>query len=117
MLGRNKSDLDVIGDATARIRTTHFRAEAATQAPIDHVCKGCDAKLYREDAWYNPDASYDTDAEWAREEEESRDAIRVALADQPRAQDRVEVPDVATDVVVDNDLVIRTGTAVARLDQ
>ncbi len=55
---------------------------------IDHVCKGCDAKLYREDAWYKPTPHFDTDDEWAREDRESRDAVRVALADEPRAKIR-----------------------------
>ena len=112
-----REPVDVIGDATAHMRKEHFRADTATQAPINHVCKGCDAKLYREDAWYKADASYDTDDEWAREEEQNRDGIRISLADEPHAQDRVGLPDVPADVVVDDDLVIRAGTAVARLDQ
>jgi hypothetical protein len=99
------------------VRKEHFSTDIATQAPIVHVCKGCDAKLYREDAWYKADSSYDTDDEWAREDQENRDAVRVALSDEPRGEGHPRVTYVDADVVVDRDLVIQAGTAVAHLDQ
>ena len=112
-----REPLDVIGEATAHVRKEHFSTDTATQAPIDHVCKGCDAKLYREDAWYKADSSYDTDDEWAREDRENRDAVRVALADEPRAKDPPRLADVDADIVVDKNLMVPVGTAVARLDE
>ena len=108
-----REPIDVIGNATAHVRREHFSADSAIQGPVDHVCKGCDAKLYREDAWRTADPAYDTDDEWAREEAETRDTVRVARADEPRAH----LADGEAEVVVDKNLVAYAGTAVAGLDQ
>jgi hypothetical protein len=112
-----REPVDVISDATVRIRKEHFSPDSATQAPVDHVCTGCDAKLHRENDWYTANSAYDTDDEWAREEGENRDVVRVALADEPPSEHRERAADGEADVVVDNDLVMYAGTAVARLDQ
>lgn len=115
-----REPLDVIADATAHVRKEHFSADTTAQAPIYHVCKGCDAKLYREDAWHTADAAYNTDDEWTREEQENRDLVRVALADEPRephAGDRTTEPAYRADIVVNQDLVVPAGTVVAHLDQ
>jgi hypothetical protein len=115
-----REPLDVIGEATAHVGKEHFSADTTAQAPIAHVCKGCDAKLYRDDAWYTADAAYDTDDEWTREERENRDTVRVALADEPRgprAGDRTSDPALRADIVVDKDLVVPAGTTVASLDE
>lgn len=113
-----REPIDVIAGANARISSGHVRADnVSTQAPIDHVCKGCDAKLHREDAWYTADSSVDTDDEWAREDDEHQDAVRVALADDPRPERRASTTNGEADVVVDKDLVMYAGAAVSHLDR
>lgn len=117
---KEREPTDVIAQSAARARTGNFRAEAAQpQAPMNHVCRGCDAKLYREDDWYRTDAAYDADAEWAREEQESRDVIRAALADRPQDRDgddpAVRMP-VVDNVPLDQAVVAKTGTVIASLD-
>jgi hypothetical protein len=112
-----REPIDVIGDAAARVHKEGFSVEAPPPAPVNHVCKGCDAKLYRDDAWYSTDASYCTYSEWQREEDENRDVVRLASADDPRAQDRTTVAEADTDSVENADLAGYAGTVVARLDQ
>jgi len=109
--------VDVIGDATAHVRKEHFSVDSAPQAPIDHICKGCDAGLHGEDPSYVADSAYDTDDEWVREESENRRAVRIALADDPGAAYHAHPANGEADVVVDKDLVTYAGAAVSHLDQ
>jgi hypothetical protein len=112
-----REPIDVIGDAAARVRKEGFSVDTTPPAPVNHVCKGCDAKLYRENVWYSTDISYDTDGEWKREEGENREVVRLASADNPRAPDRISVAEAGTDSPEKADLAAYAGTAVARLDQ
>lgn len=114
---KEREPADVIAQAATHVPTGGFRAEAVEpQAPVYHVCKGCDAKLYREDDWYSTEAIYDTDDEWAREERESRDVVRAALADgSDDPVDREPIP-AADDFPLDQDVTVQPGMTVARLD-
>ncbi len=112
-----REPIDAISDSAVHVRKEGFSVDTSPPAPVNHVCRGCDAKLHREDAWYSTDASYSTEGEWKREEEEDRDTVRVALADNSHPEDRAPVVDVDADIVVDKDLAVQVGTAVARLDQ
>lgn len=111
-----REQTDIIAQAASRVRSDGFQIEAAEpQAPMYHVCKGCDAKLYREDGWYSDEPVYDTDEEWAREERESRDVIRAALTQE--SHDREDRESVVTrDVPLVQDGASQTETAMARLD-
>ncbi|MBO9669526.1 MAG: hypothetical protein J7485_03310 [Sphingobium sp.] len=114
---KEREQTDIIAQAASRVRSGGFRAEAAEpQAPMYHVCKGCDAKLYREDDWYGSEAVYDTDEEWAREEQESRDVIRAALADGSHNHEDREPAPLADDFHLDQDVAGQSEIAMARLD-
>lgn len=114
---KEREQTDIISQAASRVRSGGFRAEAAEpQAPLHHVCKGCDAKLYREDAWYSIEAVYDTDDEWAREERESRDVMHAVLAEGSHDRDDREPVAMADDLPLGQDVASQTGTAMARLD-
>jgi hypothetical protein len=109
--------IDVIGDSAVHVRNEGFSADTSPPAPVNHVCRGCDAKLHREDAWYSTDASYSADGEWKREEEENRDVVRIASADSPRVQDHASVAEGGTASVENTDLAGYAGTAVAHFDE
>lgn len=109
--------VDVIGDAMAHVRNEQFSADSAPQGPIDHICKGCDAGLHRDDPRYVADSAYEADDEWVWEESENRRAVRVALSDDPGAAYRAHPANGEADVVVDKGLVMYGGAAVSHLDQ
>ncbi|MBO9580192.1 MAG: hypothetical protein J7498_04805 [Sphingobium sp.] len=107
----------VTAQAASHVRSGGFGTEVAKpQAPMDHVCKGCDAKLYREDDRDSIEAVYGTDDEWAREERENRDVVRMTLADGSHdREDRERAP--ATDgLPLDQDVAGQAGTTMAGLD-
>ncbi len=55
---RQHQPIDIIAEtATSRSRDA-FVAAPLPQAPVRHVCTGCDAKLYRDVAWDQAEASY-----------------------------------------------------------
>lgn len=114
---KEREQTDIISQAASRVRSGGFRAETAQpQAPIYHVCTGCDAKLYREDAWYTNEPVYDTDDEWAREEQESRDVVRTAHAEGAHDPEDRESRPIADEISLDQDVAGATAIAVAHLE-
>lgn len=109
--------VDVIGNAVTRVRHVEPKVVAFIEGPTNHVCTGCDAKLYREDDWYRNDVAYQTDDEWAREERENRQVVLAALNGDPgaRAPDAEFDPD--EDAQPYDDTGRYSGTVVARLEQ
>lgn len=111
-----REPVDVIANAASRVRSENSGEVAAVVGPVNHVCTGCDAKLYREDAWYPSDMVYDTDEEWAREERESARVVRAALDAVP-AQERDDGFDAPEDLEPQRGVAAYEGTVVARLDE
>ncbi len=73
---RMHQPIDIIAEMASNRSREAFVQEPLPQAPIAHVCKGCDAKLYRDVDWDQSAAAYLSD-------EGAEDEGRWSVADDP----------------------------------
>jgi hypothetical protein len=54
-----RQPIDIIAEAAERTQPDSFDEAPIAQGPIEHVCTGCDARPFREDAWYRSETAHE----------------------------------------------------------